>query len=341
MEKYMKKSLITLALMGALAPAFAQQSNVTVYGLVDAGVERTDIAGVKNTGVTSGAGWQSRIGFKGTEDLGNGVSAKFVLEQGFNVDTGMESTAGSAFSRQAWVGLSSNTLGEVRVGRQNSLVYEQVQAFDPFQIGLAGNALKFLGYGEYQQRVNNAVTYLAPSVGGFQGKVQYGFGETADQFGANSTFGLGGTYTTGPLALSLTRNQQKFNANGLVDAKATDTLLGATYSFSVAKAHFAYGQTKVEDNIGGTTDKLNNLLVGVSAPVGTGTLRASYIRSDIKDLDSGVSTQFAVGYTYPMSKRTMLYTSYAHVSNQDNVDLVSKVAGESANKFNVGVNHSF
>jgi predicted porin len=341
MEKYMKKSLVTLALMSAFAaPAFAQ-SNVTVYGVVDAGLDSTRAAGVTTSGVASGGMSDSRIGFKGQEDLGNGVTAKFVLEQGFNVDDGSQDSNGRAFSRQAWVGLASKNAGELRLGRQNSLIYDATASIDPFNVGLAGNAVKFLGYGAYQLRVDNAVTYITPQMGGFEGRVQYGFGETAGSTSDNHTLGFNGSYTTGPLSVSLTRNEQKFNVVGVVDGKATDTLLGAEYDFKVAKAHVAYGQSKFEDNLSGANDKLNNYLVGVSAPVGTGTVLASYIRSDIKDVDSSVSSQFAVGYVHPLSKRTKLYASYAHVSNDDNVDLRSGVAGESFSKFNVGVNHSF
>lgn len=332
----MKKSLVTLAMMAAFAPAFAQ-SNVTVYGVVDAGIESSSVAGKDTTSLVSGGGWSSRVGFKGVEDLGGGLSAKFVLEQGFNVDTGTEATAGSAFSRQAWLGLGTN-VGEVRVGRQNSLIYEQTAGLDPFQIGLEGNALKFLGLGGYQQRVSNALTYITPSVSGLQGRFQYGFGETADKFSANNTVGFNASYNAGPLGLALTHNTQKFNTAS-VDAKQTDMLLGGTYDFSVAKAHVGYGQSKYE--VLGATAKVNNVLLGVSAPLAGGTVLASYIRSDVKDLDSGKSEQFAVGYTYPLSKRTKVYTSYAHVSNDANVGLISGVNGETASKFNVGINHAF
>jgi predicted porin len=340
MEKYMKKSLVTLALMSAFAaPAFAQ-SNVSVYGVVDAGFESTRAAGVNTSGVASGGMSDSRIGFKGQEDLGNGVTAKFVLEQGFNLDNGTQDSVGSSFSRQAWVGLSSKTLGEVRVGRQNSLIYDATASIDPFSVGLAGNAADFLGAGTYTRRVDNSVTYIAPSLSGFEGRVQYGFGETPGDHSANSTVGFNGSYTTGALNVSLTRNQERFDDVG-VEAKKTDTLLGATYDFKVAKAHVAFGQTKVEETGLALNEKVQNYLVGVSAPVGTGSVLASYTHSELKDVDGTKSTQFAVGYVHPLSKRTKLYTSYAHVTNDDNVAFRSGVLGESASRFNLGVNHSF
>lgn len=340
----MKKSLVTLALMSAFAaPAFAQ-SNVTVYGVVDAGIDYSRSAGVSTSSVTSGSAAgglsDSRIGFKGQEDLGNGVSVKFVVEQGFNVDDGSEAEGGKSFSRQAWVGLASKEAGEIRLGRQNSLIYDATAAIDPFNVGLSGNAVNFLGAGEYSLRTDNAVTYISPSVGGFEGRVQYGFGETPDSTSNNSTVGFNGSYTTGALTVSLTRNQVKAEEFGL-DLKKSDTLVGATYDFKAVKAHVAYGQTKVEETGFGVEDKLTNYLVGVSAPVGNGTVMASYIHSDFKDVPEAKSNQFAVGYVHPLSKRTKLYASYAHVSNDDNVALRAATFGENASKLNLGINHSF
>lgn len=336
----MKKSLVTLALMGAFAPAFAQ-SNISVYGVVDAGFESVRSSGVTTNGIVSGGLSDSRVGFKGSEDLGGGLTAKFVVEQGFNVDDGTVAEAGTAFGRQAWVGVSSKSFGEVRVGRQHTLVYDTTYAIDPFAVGLAGNALNVLGYGQYQSRISNAVTYHSPEVAGFQGAVQYGFGETPDSQSDNQKVAFSGSYKFGALQLNAVHSTEKVNTLIDPDSKQTDILVGATYDFKVAKAHFAYGQSKYKDNVAGITDKVNNYLVGVSAPVGSGTVLASYINSDVKDLDQGNSSQFSVGYVHPLSKRTSLYTSYARVSNDDNADLVSGVAGASATKFNVGVNHSF
>lgn len=335
----MKKSLVTLALLGALSPAFAQ-STVTLYGTVDAGFGYTKVEGVgSKVGLDSGGMKASRLGFKGTEDLGGGLTGKFVLEQGFNVDTGA-ATVGSAFSRQAYIGLASKDLGEVRLGRQHSLIYDATAAVDPFGIGLAGNALNFLGNGEYQARINNAVTYNTPSIAGFAGRVQYGFGEVAGDSSANKSVGFGGSYNSGNLGLSLTHATQNFDGVG-VNAESTDMLLGATYNLQVAKAHFAYGQSKFENNMTGENDKVNNYLVGVSAPLGSGTVVASYSIADMRNVADADSNQIAVGYIHPLSKRTSLYTSYGRVSNDSNARLVSNVDGASVTKFNVGVNHTF
>jgi len=335
----MKKSLLALAIMSAFSTVHA--ANVQIYGVVDAGIDYIRSGGKSVAGVESGLASDSRIGFRGGENLGNGVEAKFVLEQGFNIDSGSSIHSNSWFSRQAWVGLSNKDLGEIRLGRQHTPLYEITGQLDPFSAGLAGNAVNYLGMGGYQLRVDNAVTYVSPSISGFKGKIQYGFGETPGSMSDNRFWGLGGSYSVGNLGIGLAYSDQKLNIGNL-DNQRRDLLLGATYDFKPIKAHIAYGKTKNEDNISATSDKIDNYLVGISAPIGTNsTILASYIHSDVNDLTQGKSNIWSLGYKHNLSKRTNVYTSYSYVSNQDNVSLFSAGNGKNTNRFNFGVNHSF
>ncbi len=130
----MKKTFATLALLSA-GTAFAQ-SNVTVYGLVDASIANEKNGGtLAATRLDSGSQSGSRLGFKGTEDLGNGLKANFVLEAGFNLDDGT-SAQGALFGRQAYVGLSGD-FGAFNLGRQKAPMYDVMDKLDPFHIGMA------------------------------------------------------------------------------------------------------------------------------------------------------------------------------------------------------------
>src|SRR5476649_216248 len=124
----MKKSLITIAVLGAMSSAALAQSNVTIYGLLDAAVvsERGGATG-SVTKLTGGVASASRLGFKGTEDLGGGLSALFVLEEGVLIDTGAQDSTGQAFNRQSYVGLSSKTAGTITLGRQYTMLYNAIQ----------------------------------------------------------------------------------------------------------------------------------------------------------------------------------------------------------------------
>ena len=120
----MKKSLIALAVLAASGAAMAQ-SSVSLFGIVDVGVSHVTKAtagGKAMNGMTTSGNSTSRIGFRGTEDLGNGLSAVFVLETGFNVDDGALGQGGLLFGRQSFVGLR-NSWGTFSFGRQYDLLY--------------------------------------------------------------------------------------------------------------------------------------------------------------------------------------------------------------------------
>lgn len=340
----MKKSLLALAVLGAFAGAASAQTNVTIYGVVDAGVQYAN--GGQNTNWTLGSGLQSgsRLGFKGTEDLGGGLSAIFTLENGFTVDDGQLGQNSRLFGRQAWVGLKGS-FGEVKLGRQQTPLYYAVAAVDPFAIGLAGNAQSVFGSGatlysaDPLARTDNTISY-AINNSGFNAGLNYGFGETAGDNTANRNVAVGLGYANGPVNVQYAYQKAKAGAtNGANDL--TVNFIGGTYDLGVAKAHLAYADNKSETAAGATT-KVRDWLLGVSAPVGSaGTVMASYIRNDVKDVNDSKSNQYALGYTHSLSKRTNLYTSFAYVKNDAAVKLKADANGDNGRVLNVGVRHQF
>ncbi len=186
----MQKKLIALAVAGLASTAAFAQTNVTIYGIVDYGYSyRFDGRGLDsltNKGSVGGpnsssrldSGLQSgnRLGFKGTEDLGNGLKAVFLLEQGFNMDTGTQAGGGDQmFNRQAYAGLSGN-FGTAVGGRLYTPFYTMMLQYDPFANGTMGQytnvwtpAATAGGLGGLTNpfRVDNAIAYISPSFGGF------------------------------------------------------------------------------------------------------------------------------------------------------------------------------
>jgi GBP family porin len=138
----MKKNLAALAVLGAFTCAAQAQSGVGLYGIVDAGiVGETGGAAGGVTNVSSGIGSASRLGLRGSEDLGQGWRANFVLEAGVRIDTGQSDVSGSIFNRQAFVGLSNADFGAVSIGRQYTPYYLALSTVgDPFAAGYAGTA---------------------------------------------------------------------------------------------------------------------------------------------------------------------------------------------------------
>lgn len=330
----MKKSAIALALIGISSGAVFAQSNVSIYGVVDAGLvhESGGATGSVNNlsgGIASG----SRLGFKGKEDLGGGLSANFVIENGFNPDTGIAGQSGLLFGRQAYVGLSGN-VGAVTLGRQYSPYYKVLRdVADPFAAGLAGRAGNLLAT---NTRIDNMIEYVAPKLGGFSADAGYGFGEVAGDGAKSRNIGAAIGYAQGALNVKLAHHQLN---NAAATDKTSNTLLAGSYDFGVAKASLGYAINK-----GAGTADSNDAIAGVSVPFGASKVLASYIRHNDKTTANKDANQWAIGYIYSLSKRTDLYSSYAHIRNSNGAsykvgNATDKGTGDSA--FNLGVRHSF
>jgi predicted porin len=357
----------------AASGAAMAQSSVTLYGVADAAV--TYVNGLDNwTGLNSGANKTSRLGFRGVEDLGGGLKANFVLEGGFNLDTGDGKSGGATdsgfqFKRQSTVGLAGN-FGEVRLGRELTAAYNATARYDVFgSVGIAHSQLwdedgktrvtrTFDDRYHYttNQRVSNAITYVSPDFSGFKVAANYGFGEVAGKNSDGRYFGGGLTYDNGPLSLGLGAERLNSGAGAAMQSQSTNDItawsLGGSYDLGVAKLLAAYRQSTAKDVaiLGATSDLKNRgYMLAVTAPVGPGLVRAAYNRYETKfDGEKGVTDQFGLGYVYNLSKRTSVYGTYAYIKNKNDNALNLTVNSSSGVKSNgsqqavqVGVTHAF
>lgn len=358
-------SFTILAGLAAGAGSVQAQSNVTIYGIVDAAYVRESggVAGT-NSKLTSGAQSYSRIGFRGSEDLGGGVSAVFTLENGFRIDTGEVDTSGTIFNRQAFVGLRSASAGTLTLGRQYTPWHQALaQVGDPFATGMAGTARNlFPDYGG-NIRSSNTVLYAAPTIEGFTGELAYSFGEQAGNSDAGRQFGGALGYSAGPLAVRLAYNNRNSDiaaAPGVTPVSrtiATNTLLVASYDFKVLKAHVGFGRDhgfnsaplgNNNNPFGGVAPTASvdsrDWLLGMTAPVGPGTLLASVTHKNDRTAFNQDATAWAVGYIYPVSKRTNFYTAYGAIDNKNGAGYTvanNSEVGSGDRAFNLGVRHSF
>jgi predicted porin len=357
-EISMKKSLIALAVLSAVAGAAQAQSSVTVYGLVDMGLQRQDIGGTTTTALDSGNQSGSRLGFKGSEDLGGGLKANFKLEMGVFADDG-KSQGGRTFGRQSYVGLSGD-FGAVNFGRQYTPMFIAVDSFDPFGTGLtsgtAGASTSSFGAAAYFEpnvvgpRKDNSVTYSTNDLGGFTASLMYGMGnETPGNMQSGKYMSMSAAYTAGPLFVTGVYSDSQ-NATGKFATRSS--LFAATYDFSVVKLAGAYSYIK-DEGTPVVVYKRDVYSIGATVPVGaSGNFLVNYITSknknhEIKDADSN---QTAIGYTHSLSKRTNVYTSYsydrngmgANMGSADSSPTFHPVAGGATIKmFNVGIRHMF
>ncbi|MDB5869735.1 MAG: porin, Gram-negative type [Polaromonas sp.] len=352
----MKKSLIALAVLAASGVASAQ-STVTLYGLVDAYVGTTKIkvsapgvasTSFRNSVIDSGGFSISRFGLKGSEDLGGGLKANFVLESGFNTDTGVINNAGSGaglpgyqnpytgvvsnsvFSRQSWVGLSGG-FGELRLGKMFT-PYDEVKGLGAaaFDANIFAPATNVWASNGYQDRPGNSIYYSTPGISGFSAAAMYSFGEnkTATQ-NAGSIASGNVQYAGGPLAVALAYQVEKLVA-GAPTNKFTQ--LNGSYDLGAVKLLAAAGHVKN----GGATAK--EFQFGVDVPLGSAlTVSGGVARSKVTGLGGEIkSTGFGLAAKYDFSKRTFLYTGLQLSKNE-----VVGAGDLKSDTFAVGVQHKF
>lgn len=345
----MKKLHLALAVAGALTGAAQAQSAVEVYGIVDLGFTREvgNVGGSVAGGnkISSGAQSGTRLGFKGKEDLGNGLNALFVLETGIAADSGGFNQANKAFARQSFVGLQGD-FGTLTLGRQYTSYFLTLnQVADPFASGLSGNAQNLMLPGASNTitgsdraiRMDNAIKYATPIFENFSGEIAYGFGEVAGNSDASRVITGSVGYDSKPLNVRLAYYERN---NATDTASLTSTLLAANYDLEFAKIFAAYADN---DWVGQT--KTRNYLIGATVPFGAHRFIASYIRADGRGVyAANDADQWGIGYTYSLSKRTNLYAAYGYISNDGAATYTvgnNSENGTSNKAFNLGVRHVF
>ncbi|MGF6873563.1 porin [Paraburkholderia sp. MM5477-R1] len=199
----MKKSVVGLAIAGCFAGHVYAQGSVTLYGIIDAGLNFVNNDGGKQLYQFQSAVSGSRWGIKGKEDLGGGTSAIFQLESGFSPFTGKSGQGGLLFGRQAYVGLTNETFGSLTFGRQYDPLVDLVGPLTFNQhYGALFSHVNDIDNSDDAFRVSNAVKYVSPKWNGFVVEGMYAFGGVAGQFRQNSTVSGGASYSGGALSLA-------------------------------------------------------------------------------------------------------------------------------------------
>ena len=362
----MKKIICTaIVASAALASHTASaQSNVTIYGLVDVGVEyvtHVNAAGDSAMKMPSLTGTlPSRIGFKGSEDLGNGLKALFVLENGFAPDTGALGQGGRIFGRNAYVGLQGG-FGTLTLGRQLNMSYlvqlkADVMGPNIYAIGSIDPYLP-------NARSDNAIGYMG-KFADFTVGATYSFGRDASAAGGPAATNCAGEVAGNSKACRQVTAMLDYDNKSWGAAGAYDRLYGNTgaafgltssdyYDQRITLNGFAmFGSTKfgaglVQRKTHTATDVKSDLYyAGISTPFsGNWVLDAQASRLDVKDSPND-TTLLTARVTYNLSKRTALYTTVGHVSNGGTaaiaVDAAGSVgAGMSQSGIMAGMRHFF
>ena len=354
----MKKSLLALAALGTFAGAANAQSSVTLYGIVDAGfVYNNNSAGNKLYSTSAGNLQGDRWGLRGTEDLGGGLKALFVLENGFNAFSGKLGQGGDEFGRQAYVGLSSQ-FGTVTLGRQYDSVVDYTGALE---VGSQWASFYGAHPGDLDNmnnsnRVNNSIKYTSANYSGVTFGGLYSLGGVAGQFNRNQIFSAGLGYAQGPLVLgagyfnvknpnySFFGNNSSSSAtasnmtgsqvySGFASAKTQQVLsAGGAYTFGPATVGATYSNTQFKD-LGQTAvagaravsgnAKFHNAELNFKYQLTPALLLgAAYDYTKAYSIANEKIHQGILGVDYFLSKRTDLYADgiYQHASGTNSVN---------------------
>lgn len=377
----MQKKLIALAVAGLASTAAFAQSNVTVYGIVDAYVGQIRADGSHTqTVVNSGGMSTSRLGFKGSEDLGNGLKALFTLEYALAADQnatiggmgagGTNAYFSGTYARQQYVGLGGD-FGTLTLGRQQSIGFNWAVKYEVLggshfsalgTLACGSNTRMMIGGLCGENRMNNSISYVSPSFSGFTLAANYT--QIVEETAANSAaknaaraYVLGANYENGPVAVGLVydrRNSDVVNTSFTDPKQSTDLAIGGSYDFKVAMLKATYQTHKLNETsalVGANPnagDKDKAWSLGTSVPVtAAGKVHVVYSRltNNSRADDAKV---YALAYTHDLSKRTTVYGAYQHSDNDGTSTGVKAFpsvgtldAGGASSMYGVGVRHMF
>ena len=321
----MKRLLIGLAATGLATAAFAQ-SNVTIYGSLDAGVSYiNNLGGSSVSRLDQGTMQPDRIGFRGTEDLGGNLKANFQLESGFYTDTGAQTKAGVMFNRFSTVGLSGD-FGAVSVGHMPDIVFDYAgklsngyqltnwYLFHPGNLDSLANTFQF----------DNAVRYTSPTFSGLQLSGMYGFGEVAGNNSAGRNVSAGASYGNGPLRAVLAYSKlndrpagfagtflssQNLGSAATVFNSLSTVATGVGYTIGDVRLNALYTQVKI-DLPTTTSMKQKNMDLGAAWRYATAdTLNFGY---SLSKLEGARWNTLSLSNVHALSKRTELYAQAAY-----------------------------
>lgn len=344
-QKLARVSIVAAAAM-LCGAAFAQTSSVTLYGSLDQYLSYMKSSSGKSlTSLNDGSTLRSRIGFRGVEDLGNGLLAKFQLEHGLSADSGTQADSARFFDRQAWIGVASPTYGEFRLGRQNGIVFGRGDFID-YSSRTLGSIVNNFGT---PSRYDNDISWQSPRWAGVMLEAHYALGETTAGSGKQAIYQLGVDYVNGPFRVGYADITGKANPNSAVRENVVYRNLYANYDYGQGKVYLVAIRSNnstsstttsnngaaIMGNVGGLVNGTNTAtnptieadlkrfynIFQISADYRiTPELRVGALYGVIKDTsDSGRDAKGgSVGAYYSLSKRTTLMAMYESMSNDTN-----------------------
>lgn len=331
-------------------------SEVVLYGIVDSAITHvSDKQGASSTELNSGNLNTSRLGIRGKEDLGGGLSAVFNLESSIGLDTGSIGSATTFWNRQSWMGLTSQALGDLKFGFQRPSIYDllgplsHTPAFGSPAAridgaGIAGSSLARFNNTIGTTRYANSIKYVTPDFAGFKIHAFTALGEVAGSSSANLTWNLGLGYKRNnwTAGISYLTTDCK-DAIGCLNNQARDEVagVGLGYLWSGVRINGIYTKQKNARNVRG--NNADTASVSVAIPVKAWNFAVGYqMLNDKTSFDNDVK-QYNLSAVYNLSKRTALYSIVARQTvKNDGIAAISFLSSAAQqNQFSFGLRHRF
>lgn len=356
----MQKKIIALAIAAAVsAPAFADNANVTIYGTADmsydyisTGTTAAGVAGLSKSNVSSNV---SKLGLKGSEDLGGGLAAVWQIEQQINMDN----TGGTFGTRNTFAGLKGD-FGTVLLGRHDTPYKLATRKLDPFgdsiadnrslMGGVTANTTKDSATAAFDGRQPDVIAYVSPDMNGFTGAIAYvnlAEGNTTSAQAKSDALSLAGMFKTGPFYAGLGYEEHKLSS--IAGTKESAWKLGLSYDIDAFTLGLVYEKTS--DNLA-TSFAHNAYYLSGNYKMGMDAIKFGYTKAG--QIGAAVNTganQFSLGYDHGLSKRTKLYAIYSRISNEVAVDYRFSQSSAAATSVNgvgadpsvisLGIKHTF
>jgi predicted porin len=365
-EGKMKKAILATAVLGSVSLSAQAQSSVTLYGLIDAGISYVNNARTStgssslvkyDDGVASGSRW----GLRGTEDLGGGLKALFVLENGFNSGNGTLGQGGAMFGRQAFVGLSQNGIGSLTFGRQYSFSTDYLGGnYSTGSQTVAGNYAYHINDVDQltSSRINNAVKFSSANFAGFTFGALYGFSNQAGAFagapasgttpGSSRAYSFGANYANGPISVGAAYTDIRYpsQATPLFSTTIANVSMGnvrdlrtfgvgGRYAIGAATLWALYTNTRFETLTGSATTFSAYDAGAKYAFTAALTVGAGYTYMHLSNANQGHWNQGSLSVDYALSKRTDVYALgiYQAASGRNGTQDVQAQIGSSTSFF--------
>lgn len=352
----MKKSLLALSILSMFAGVASAQTSVIVYGSFDGGVRELNnvptsasTTGNRLTMGSNGTYNSNRIGFRGTEDLGSGLNAHFLLEEGFNTGTGASDNAQSRpFNRGAFVGLGGKW-GALDLGHQYTVVFKTMVAYEPFSYNYPA-IVPVIGASGGNSALSNSVSRYSNDLqytgtfGPLTARAEHSFGEVAGSNRTNSANAIGLNYAAAPLAFGAAYAKRKDGTTAAAPTFDYDVwTVGGAYTFGPARLTAGYNHQKQATTTIDTRTKL--AWVGLNYDITPLVqLTGAYYRTKVNAATGeGKIDMYMLGAKYLLSKRTNFY---ADVDNKK-FNGITRINAASINPqdkqlgVSVGINHNF